>query len=100
MKTKAISSPLLLLLCSGCGSLLVSHNASAGPYPGARTDAHFIAHPSADINFGAHGEPPPDKEQTRNPYAPVVISLALVDLPFSAALDTLLLPWDLWYPAE
>ena len=102
INTSEISaSVLLLLLCSGCGSLLVSHNMKSGPYPGTRLDAHFIVHPSGDkINFSGHSGETSDTEETGGSFSPVLLTLALVDLPFSIALDTLLLPWDLWYREE
>jgi uncharacterized protein YceK len=51
---------------------------TAKPYPGVRVDANQIAHPSA-----VAGVP-----------APGVVFWSVVDFPFSAVLDTLLLPID------
>jgi uncharacterized protein YceK len=98
---KMLALPILLLLCSGCGSLLVQHNSNSGPYPGARLDAHLIAHPSS-LEFnpgGSHGATPPE-DQAPGSFSPVPLFLGLIDFPFSAALDTLLLPVDLWYPGD
>jgi uncharacterized protein YceK len=99
MKFKMLALPVLLLLCSGCGSLLVQHNSKSGTYPGARLDAYLIAHPSSleHINLGGnHGATPPE-EQAPGSFSPVPLFLGLIDFPLSAALDTLLLPADLWY---
>jgi uncharacterized protein YceK len=88
---------IALLVCSGCGSLLVQHNSKAGPYPGTRLDAHSIAHPSFDgISLGGHSDP----KSSGGSFSPVALVGGIIDLPFSAALDTLLLPVDLWYPAH
>ena len=99
MKFRMVALPVLLLLCSGCGSLLVQHNSKAGPYPGARLDAHLIANKSLQFNpGGSHGATPP--EDAPGSFSPVLCFLGLIDFPFSAALDTLLLPADLWYRDE
>ncbi len=74
-----------LVVCSGCASVL-SHTQSdeaLGPYSGMRVDGHLVANPNSI-------EKPPV-------HPAVVTPLSLIDLPLSAALDTLLLPIDLTY---
>jgi uncharacterized protein YceK len=71
------------LLVAGCGSIggrggEGRYPVYPGVYPGVRNDAHFIAHRE-------------DNDM------PDLWWFKLVDLPFSAALDTVLLPWDLPY---
>jgi len=102
MKIKILAILAVLLFCSGCSSLLFleQRNQKTGPYPGARVDAHLIARPSLeDFNLSGHNGPP-DKELHFDAFSPLVVLYGLIDLPLSAVLDTLLLPWDLWYPAD
>ncbi|MGD8107157.1 YceK/YidQ family lipoprotein [Pantoea sp. FN0302] len=58
---------------SGCSSMMSHTGASQGYYPGTRASAEMLT-----------------DDQSSWALKP----LALVDLPFSAVLDTLLLPWD------
>lgn len=63
----------LLVGTSGCSSMMSHTGASQGYYPGTRASAEMLT-----------------DDQSSWALKP----LALVDLPFSAVLDTLLLPWD------
>ncbi|MGP2416283.1 YceK/YidQ family lipoprotein [Pantoea ananatis] len=70
--------PLAGVMCcavvsSGCSSVMSHTGASQGYYPGTRASADILT----DSNTSWALKP-----------------LALVDLPFSAVMDTLLLPWD------
>ncbi|PNS11235.1 YceK/YidQ family lipoprotein [Mixta theicola] len=58
---------------SGCSSMMSHTGASQGYYPGTRASAEILT-----------------DDQSSWALKP----LALVDLPFSAVLDTVLLPWD------
>ncbi len=62
-----------VLTTSGCSSVMSHTGASQGYYPGTRASADLIA----DDNTSW-----------------VIKPLAAIDLPFSAVLDTVLLPWD------
>jgi len=75
-----------LIFCCGCSSLLTrnANNDPWGAYPGVRMDAHFIAHPTVIA-----------PELSGNP--PLIWTLAVLDFPLSAAMDTLLLPIDLTF---
>jgi len=69
-------------LCSGCASLTCRTPGEATPvYPGVRADVLTIAHPTSDPPFNRTGN----------------VICGIFDLPFSAVLDTLLLPIDLSY---
>ena len=61
------------LTTSGCSSVMSHTGASQGYYPGTRASAEMLV----DSNTSWALRP-----------------LALIDLPFSAVMDTLLLPWD------
>ncbi|QKJ85009.1 hypothetical protein PMPD1_0019 [Paramixta manurensis] len=68
----------VLVCCSlgtttGCSSVMTHTGASQGYYPGTRASAEMLT-----------------DDHTSWALKP----LALIDLPFSAVLDTLLLPWD------
>lgn len=67
----------LLVCCvittSGCSSMMSHSGGSQGYYPGTRASAKMLT----DDDTGW-----------------VLKPLALIDLPFSAVMDTLLLPWD------
>ncbi|MGK3143947.1 YceK/YidQ family lipoprotein [Pantoea sp. C2G6] len=70
--------PLAGILCcsvvtTGCSSVMSHTGASQGYYPGTRASADLLV-----------------DDDTSWALKP----LALIDLPFSAVLDTLLLPWD------
>lgn len=58
---------------SGCSSMMSHTGASQGYYPGTRASAELLT-----------------DDQSSWALKP----LALIDLPFSAVLDTVLLPWD------
>ncbi|WP_160622853.1 YceK/YidQ family lipoprotein [Mixta intestinalis] len=62
-----------LFTTSGCSSMMSHTGASQGYYPGTRASADMLT----DENSSWAIKP-----------------LALIDLPFSAVLDTVLLPWD------
>ena len=79
--TVLVAAALSFVAGSGCASFM-GHRPSdetAKPYPGVRIDARQIAHPST-----VAGVP-----------APAVVVWSILDFPFSAVLDTLLLPIDL-----
>lgn len=61
------------LASTGCSSVMSHTGASQGYYPGTRASADLIADDSTSW---------------------AIKPLALLDLPFSAVMDTLLLPWD------
>lgn len=61
------------VVTSGCSSVMSHTGASQGYYPGTRASAEMIT----DDNTSWAIKP-----------------LALIDLPFSAVMDTVLLPWD------
>lgn len=70
--------PLAGMICctmatTGCSSMMSHTGASQGYYPGTRASADML---------------------TDNQTSWALKPLALIDLPFSAVLDTLLLPWD------
>jgi len=73
----------LLVCCvittSGCSSMMSHSGGSQGYYPGTRASAKMLT----DDDTGW-----------------VLKPLALIDLPFSAVLDTLLLPWDYFHAGE
>lgn len=62
-----------LFTTSGCSSMMSHTGASQGYYPGTRASAEMLT----------------DDESSW-----ALKPLALIDLPFSAVLDTVLLPWD------
>lgn len=62
-----------LITTSGCSSMMSHTGASQGYYPGTRASAEVL---------------------TDDKSSWVMKPLALIDLPFSAVLDTVLLPWD------
>lgn len=62
-----------LIGTSGCSSMMSHTGASQGYYPGTRASAAMLT-----------------DDQSSWALKP----LALIDLPFSAVLDTVLLPWD------
>jgi uncharacterized protein YceK len=63
---------VVLFLVSGCGSLSSRWRGSAGAYPGVRFDSEQVTH------YTTEGE-----------------WIALFDIPLSALVDTLCLPYDL-----
>ena len=70
--------PLAGMVCcamatTGCSSVMSHTGASQGYYPGTRASADMLT--DGDTSWALK-------------------PLALIDLPFSAVLDTLLLPWD------
>ena len=72
---------LTLMLCSGmvllngCSSVMSHTGGKEGAYPGTRASAAMIG--DDETNWGTK-------------------SLAILDMPFTAVMDTLLLPWDLF----
>jgi uncharacterized protein YceK len=78
-----------ITLCTGLGCTSIGTHVSdeePGVYTGVRADARLIAHPlEMDDSMVGHVEP----------WA--IVTYSIIDLPFSAALDTLLLPIDLIY---
>ncbi len=67
-----------VLICSafassGCSSVMSHTGASQGYYPGTRASAEML---------------------TDDKTSWAIKPLALIDLPFSAVMDTVLLPWD------
>ena len=80
--SKAFSFLLGLLALSGSGCASIGGRGDSrfypGVYPGVRNHAYYFAHP---------------EESDR----PSLWWLGIIDFPFSAALDTALLPWDLPY---
>ena len=84
MSTRFILGVAILVLCSGCSTVL-SHTATdsvVGPYSGVRLDCDLI---------GSANEKNPDFGAT-----PWIIPFCVIDIPLSAALDTVFLPYDLF----
>ena len=81
-KSKTLSLMLTALSMSAAGCASIGGRGDdrfyPGVYPGVRNHAYYFAHPEeSDM--------------------PSVWWLGIIDFPFSAALDTALLPWDLPY---
>ncbi|EFH4207612.1 TPA: YceK/YidQ family lipoprotein [Escherichia coli] len=72
---------LALMICSGmtllggCSSVMSHTGGKEGTYPGTRASATMIG--DDETNWGTK-------------------SLAILDMPFTAVMDTLLLPWDVF----
>ncbi|HFZ8994827.1 TPA: YceK/YidQ family lipoprotein [Citrobacter freundii] len=72
---------LTLVICgglaslNGCSSVMSHTGGKEGTYPGTRASADMIA--NSDTNWGTK-------------------SLAILDMPLTAVMDTLLFPWDLF----
>ena len=64
----------VVVLC-GCSSVMSHTGGKEGTYPGTRASANMLA--DDDTNWGTK-------------------SLVVLDMPFTAVIDTLLLPWDLF----
>lgn len=64
-----------MILLSGCASVMSHTGGKEGTYPGTRASATMIG--DDETNWGTK-------------------SLAILDMPFTAVMDTLLLPWDLF----
>ena len=60
---------------SGCSSIMSHTGGKEGTYPGTRASATMIS--ESDTNWGTK-------------------SLAILDMPFTAVMDTILLPWDMF----
>ena len=72
---------MLIWFATGCASIGARQRDGAGrPFAGVRDDVHYLAHP-------------------READQPGVQFMNIFDLPFSAVVDILLLPYDL-YVAE
>ena len=79
---KHILGLALLGLCSGCGTILAHVDDQAnGTYSGVRLDAHAIA------SVGVQPHDPPSLW--------IVVPLCIIDIPLSAVLDTLDVPFHL-----
>lgn len=64
-----------IISLSGCSSVMSHTGGKEGTYPGTRASAVMIG--DDETNWGTK-------------------SLAILDMPFTAVMDTLLLPWDLF----
>ncbi|ENU4903802.1 YceK/YidQ family lipoprotein [Escherichia coli] len=64
-----------MTLLGGCSSVMSHTGGKEGTYPGTRASATMIG--DDETNWGTK-------------------SLAILDMPFSAVMDTLLLPWDVF----
>ncbi len=76
MKTILIVSALLSgMVLSGCSSVMSHTGGKEGTYPGTRASSAMLS--DDDTGIGTK-------------------SLVVLDMPFTAILDTLLVPWDLF----
>ncbi|ELL9777284.1 MAG: YceK/YidQ family lipoprotein [Escherichia coli] len=64
-----------MTLLGGCSSVMSHTGGKEGTYPGTRASATMIG--DDETNWGTK-------------------SLAILDMPFTAVMDTLLLPWDMF----
>ncbi|EAA1362214.1 TPA: YceK/YidQ family lipoprotein [Shigella flexneri] len=64
-----------MTLLGGCSSVMSHTGGKEGTYPGTRASATMIG--DDETNWGSK-------------------SLAILDMPFTAVMDTLLLPWDVF----
>ncbi|APY02055.1 YceK/YidQ family lipoprotein [Escherichia coli] len=64
-----------MTLLGGCSSVMSHTGGKEGTYPGTRASASMIG--DDETNWGTK-------------------SLAILDMPFTAVMDTLLLPWDVF----
>ena len=64
-----------MTLLGGCSSVMSHTGGKVGTYPGTRASATMIG--DDETNWGTK-------------------SLAILDMPFTAVMDTLLLPWDVF----
>ncbi len=64
-----------IISLSGCSSVMSHTGGKEGTYPGTRSSAQTLG--DSDTNWG-------------------VKSLVALDMPFTAVMDTLLLPWDMF----
>ncbi|HBE4781940.1 TPA: YceK/YidQ family lipoprotein [Escherichia coli] len=64
-----------MTLLGGCSSVMSHTGGKEGTYPGTRASATMIG--DDETNWGT-------------------MSLAILDMPFTAVMDTLLLPWDVF----
>ncbi|EFN4063462.1 YceK/YidQ family lipoprotein [Escherichia coli] len=64
-----------MTLLGGCSSVMSHTGGKEGTYPGTRASATIIG--DDETNWGTK-------------------SLAILDMPFTAVMDTLLLPWDVF----
>ncbi|EES5946706.1 TPA: YceK/YidQ family lipoprotein [Escherichia coli] len=65
-----------MTLLGGCSSVMSHTGGKEGTYPGTRASATMIG--DDETNWGTK-------------------SLAILDMPFTAVMDTLLLPWDVFH---
>jgi uncharacterized protein YceK len=87
-QAQVILAILGVLLCSGCGTILVRTGAAADvkrPYPATRVDAQVVSVWGEEHNSGDIGQE----------YFRLASPFFLVDFPVSLITDTLCLPWDL-----
>lgn len=64
-----------MMILSGCSSVMSHTGGKEGTYPGTRASAAMLG--DDDTNWGTK-------------------SLVALDMPFTAVMDTILLPWDLF----
>ena len=90
--TRTAMKALAIVIIFSAGTLLIGCASIArhtetpnevGPYAGVRADAHLLANPNSVQKPPVHPA--------------IVVTLCVIDLPLSMALDTLLLPIDLTY---
>ncbi|APZ05006.1 MULTISPECIES: YceK/YidQ family lipoprotein [Kosakonia] len=76
MKTRLIVSALVCgVMVSGCSSVMSHTGGKEGLYPGTKASSSMISDDDTGIGMK---------------------SLVALDMPFTALLDTLLIPWDLF----
>ncbi len=77
MKNTLIVSTLLsgMVLLSGCSSVMSHTGGKEGVYPGMKASSTMLS--DDDTNIGMK-------------------SLVVLDMPFTAVIDTILLPWDMF----
>lgn len=78
MKSRRLLKLVLLsgiISLSGCSSVMSHTGGKEGTYPGTRSSAQTLG--DSNTNWG-------------------VKSLVALDMPFTAVMDTLLLPWDMF----
>lgn len=70
---------MLLLMLGGCASVMTRTGPPQGYYSGTKADVAVISNKNSGV---------------------ISSSVAAVDMPFSALLDTVLLPYDYWRSGE
>ena len=87
--TQRVVASISLFLFSGCASIMTHTQQSPegkGAYSGVRADVSVLAHPNS-VGDAVIGHVSPA----------IIVPCGIIDMPLSAALDTLLLPIDLTY---